>query len=107
MTRTIPAIGAKAPAFTLADGQGRKHSLSQHAGRKVVVYFYPKDDTPGCTLEGKDFRDRHADLRKLDVRVIGVSRDTPRIRTFSLPNFACWSRKSLPSNVQPGVSSFG
>jgi len=76
MTRTTPAIGAKAPAFSLADGQGRKHSLAQHAGRKTVVYFYPKDDTPGCTIEACDFRDNMERLAGRGVDVIGISPDS-------------------------------
>ena len=75
-TRTIPAIGAKAPSFTLPDSQGRKHSLAQHAGRKVVIYFYPKDDTPGCTLEACDFRDSMSRLTSRGIDVIGISPDS-------------------------------
>ena len=50
--------------------------LSAHRGRNVVVYFYPKDDTPGCTLEGQEFRDLHADFAKANTTVVGVSRDS-------------------------------
>ena len=65
--------GAKAPAFSLPDQDGRKHSLKDHAGRPVVIYFYPKDDTPGCTREACDFRDALPALGKSKAAVLGVS----------------------------------
>ena len=71
-----PTVGKKIPAFTVATTATPKLTSKDLAGRPYVLYFYPKDDTPGCTLEGKDFRDQHAKLAKLKVRVIGVSRDT-------------------------------
>ena len=67
--------GAKAPAFTLLDADGNKVSLSDFAGQKVVVYFYPRDDTPGCTKEACQFNDNLAQFRKLKVPVIGISPD--------------------------------
>ena len=71
----MPAIevGKKAPAFSLTDQAGRTHTLSQYAGRPVVLYFYPKDDTPGCTKEACDFRDSAAPLKKRKAVVLGVS----------------------------------
>ena len=71
-----PTVGKKIASFkvvTTADSELESRDL---LGRPYVLYFYPRDDTPGCTLEGKDFRDRHADFGKLDVRVLGVSRDS-------------------------------
>jgi peroxiredoxin Q/BCP len=71
-----PTVGKKIASFkvvTTADSALKSRDL---LGRPYVLYFYPRDDTPGCTLEGKDFRDRYADFGKLDVRVIGVSRDS-------------------------------
>ncbi len=66
--------GKKAPAFTLKDQAGVTHKLSQHAGRPVVLYFYPKDDTPGCTIESCDFQARLPQLAKLgDAVVLGMS----------------------------------
>ncbi|MEM0915147.1 MAG: thioredoxin-dependent thiol peroxidase [Planctomycetota bacterium] len=65
--------GKKAPAFTLADQAGTKHKLSDQKGKPVVVYFYPKDDTPGCTKEACQFRDLTADFKKAGVAVFGVS----------------------------------
>ena len=70
------AIDKKVPDFTLAATGEQKIKLSDLKGRHVVLYFYPKDDTPGCTLEGKDFRDRHDKLKKLKTVVLGVSRDS-------------------------------
>ena len=69
--------GKAAPAFTLQDAMGNDVSLSSFAGKNVVVYFYPKDDTPGCTKEACGFRDGWSDLKKLGVVVLGVSADSP------------------------------
>jgi len=71
-----PPVGKKVPAFTVATTATPKLTSQDLKGRPYVLYFYPKDDTPGCTLEGKDFRDLHADFAKLKVRVLGVSRDS-------------------------------
>jgi peroxiredoxin Q/BCP len=71
-----PTVGKKIAAFDVATTSSPKLTSKDLAGRPYVLYFYPKDDTPGCTLEGQDFRDRHADFGKLKVRILGVSRDT-------------------------------
>lgn len=71
-----PSVGKKITAFNVATTSSPKLTNKDLAGRPYVLYFYPKDDTPGCTLEGKDFRDEHAKFGKLGIRVIGVSRDT-------------------------------
>jgi peroxiredoxin Q/BCP len=68
--------GKAAPAFTLEDADGRKVKLSDFKGRDVVVYFYPKDDTPGCTKEACGFRDLWAQLKRAGVAVLGVSGDS-------------------------------
>jgi peroxiredoxin Q/BCP len=73
MTRL--AEGDRAPAFTLADQNGQKVALKDFAGQRVVLYFYPADDTPGCTKEACQFNDEFAAFKKLDVTVIGVSPD--------------------------------
>jgi len=65
--------GKKAPAFTLNDQDGKTHRLSDYAGRPVVLYFYPKDDTPGCTKETCDFRDNLREFKKSKAAVFGVS----------------------------------
>jgi thioredoxin-dependent peroxiredoxin len=67
--------GRKAPAFALPDQDGRIHRLRDYAGRPLILYFYPKDDTPGCTKEACGFRDAWDDLRALGVEVLGVSGD--------------------------------
>ena len=65
--------GRKAPAFSLKDQEGKTHKLSDYAGKPLVVYFYPKDDTPGCTKETCDFRDRLPQFKKGQAAVVGVS----------------------------------
>jgi thioredoxin-dependent peroxiredoxin len=70
-------VGAKAPAFTLTDQRGKKVKLSDFKGKRVVVYFYPKADTPGCTTQSCSLRDSMPDLKKLRAAVIGISPDIP------------------------------
>ena len=65
--------GVKAPDFELPDGEGRIWKLSELRGKKVILYFYPADDTPGCTVEACDFRDSHTDLEAAGFVVLGVS----------------------------------
>lgn len=65
--------GRRAPAFSLKDQEGRPHRLADYAGRPVVLYFYPKDDTPGCTAETCDFRDRLPQFKKSQAAVLGIS----------------------------------
>lgn len=67
--------GKAAPAFTLTDAGGEKVSLKDYKGKNVVVYFYPKDDTPGCTKEACGFRDLWKDIQKTGTVVLGVSPD--------------------------------
>jgi len=67
--------GQQAPEFSGADQEGNTVTLSQFAGKTVVLYFYPKDDTPGCTAEACDFRDNYAGLIARDIVVLGVSVD--------------------------------
>ncbi len=71
------AVGDKAPEFTLPASGGQTISLSEFKGKKVVLYFYPKDDTPGCTLEAKDFRDNIDAFEKCNTVILGASKDTP------------------------------
>lgn len=65
-----------APKFSLIDQDGKTHSLEQYQGQWVVLYFYPRDMTPGCTIEACSFRDATEDFKKLGVAVLGVSADT-------------------------------
>ncbi|MFY8149165.1 MAG: thioredoxin-dependent thiol peroxidase [Prochlorococcaceae cyanobacterium] len=83
-------IGDAAPAFTLPDQDGNPVSLSDFRGERVVLYFYPKDDTPGCTKEACNFRDQWDTLRSHGIRVLGISKDaagshTKFIAKYSLP----------------------
>jgi peroxiredoxin Q/BCP len=73
MARLEP--GTKAPAFTLEDQNGEKVSLRDFAGERVLLYFYPADDTPGCTKEACQFNDEITSFKKIGVRVLGVSPD--------------------------------
>ncbi len=66
----------KAPDFTLSDQNGKEHSLSDYLGHWVLVYFYPKDDTPGCTKEACSIRDNYPDFKKLKLDVLGISVDS-------------------------------
>jgi peroxiredoxin Q/BCP len=68
--------GAKLPAFSLPGDDGGTYGPADFAGRKLVLYFYPKDDTSGCTLEAKTFTDRLADFTAADTAVVGVSKDS-------------------------------
>lgn len=84
------APGAPAPAFELKDQDGKAHRLEDYRGRWVVLYFYPKDDTPGCTKEACNFRDDLPTLRNLGVQILGVSVDDVAshaafARKFGLP----------------------
>ena len=75
------SAGQRAPDFTLADESGKNHSLSDYRGRPVVLYFYPEDDTPGCTKEACAFRDDYSAYQEAGVAVIGVSPDSSNSHT--------------------------
>jgi peroxiredoxin Q/BCP len=68
-------LHTQAPDFSLQDQHGVTHTLSQYHGKKVLIYFYPKDDTPGCTTEACSFRDNYKELTKLGLVVLGISKD--------------------------------
>lgn len=72
----LPAVGAKAPDFDIEKDGGGKAKLADFRGRKLVLYFYPKDDTTGCTQEAKDFSALAADFEKAGATVVGVSPDS-------------------------------
>lgn len=113
--------GDKAPAFSLPDQDGAAVSLSDYAGRKVVVYFYPADDTPGCTKEACQFNDLLADFAALGVDVVGISPDGDeshrRFRTkyglgvrlasdpehLVMKRYGAWGEKTLYGRVSTGV----
>ena len=71
-------IGEKAPDFCLQDYQGKKHCLKDFRGKWIVLYFYPKDNTSGCTREAKEFTDAKNEFEKLNAVIIGISKDSPK-----------------------------
>ena len=74
--KTTGMLGKRVSDFSLAATGGTQFTLSAHRGSKLVLYFYPKDNTPGCTAEGADFRDLHHEFRRTAAEVFGVSRDS-------------------------------
>lgn len=114
-------VGTKAPAFTLPDKDGNPVSLSDFAGKKVVLYFYPKDNTPGCTRQACAFAAAYADFKTMDVAVIGVSKDSTAshqhfAEKHGLPflllsdpeltviqTYGVWQEKKLYGKVSMGV----
>ena len=113
--------GKPAPDFTLADQEGKKVTLSKLKGSPVVLYFYPKDDTPGCTKEACDFRDEFADYQKAGAVILGVSPDDSEshakfAKKFDLPfplladhekqvcdAYGVWKEKSMYGKTHMGV----
>jgi peroxiredoxin Q/BCP len=95
----MPAVepGGKAPAFSLQDQSGKTHRLTDYAGRPVVLYFYPKDDTPGCTREACAFRDALPDFKKGKAIVLGVS----ILDTASKGRFARKHKLNFPLLADP------
>lgn len=96
--------GNKAPALSLPGDDGATHSLAQHKGKAVVVYFYPRDDTPGCTTEACDFRDH---LKQLAAVVYGISRDSlashAKFKAKHQLNFTLLSDEDLAAHVAWGA----
>ena len=83
-------IGNLAPDFSLMGSDGKEHKLSDYKGKKVILYFYPKDNTPGCTTEACDFRDNIKEISNLNAVVLGISKDNLTshnkfIEKFNLP----------------------
>ncbi len=119
--RDLIPPGRSAPAFKLPDQQGKTHALRDYRGRWVVLYFYPRDNTPGCTAEACDFRDRHDALLGCDGVILGVSPDDPASHTlfadkYHLPfplladvdqtvcrKYGVWRRKTLYGREFLGV----
>ncbi len=113
--------GDKAPAFSAKDQNGKKVSLSEFKGKKVVLYFYPEDDTPTCTIQACNLRDNYALLRKNGFEVIGVSPNDEKSHKkfetkFSLPftlladpdhaiinKYGVWGEKQMFGNKYMGV----
>ena len=101
----------EAPDFSLRGDDGKTHTLRQHLGETVVVYFYPKDDTPGCTTEACDFRDNMHRLQDLSVRVYGISKDSiDSHEKFSAKhglNFALLSDPDMRTHAAYGADAGG
>jgi len=114
-------VGAKAPAFSLPDQSGKKISLADFKGKTVVLYFYPKDDTPGCTTEACTYRDEYSAFKKKGAVVLGISPDDESshakfAKKFSLPfslladeghktaeAYGVWVEKSMYGKKYMGV----
>ena len=113
--------GMKAPDFTLQDKDGRNVSLSDFAGKKVILYFYPKDNTPGCTRQAQAFSTAYEKFKRMNIEVIGISKDSAASHTkfaekYSLPfvllsdpelnaikAYGVWQEKKLYGKVNMGV----
>ncbi|MCW8848444.1 MAG: thioredoxin-dependent thiol peroxidase [Melioribacteraceae bacterium] len=114
-------VGKKAPAITLFDGNGKKRTLKEFLGSKVVLYFYPKDNTSGCTTESCDFRDVFPKFKKENAVIIGISPDSVEshkkfAEKFDLPfillsdeekkvleKYGVWKEKSMYGKKYMGV----
>ena len=121
MSRKIIAVGSKAPTFTLKDQNGRRVKLRDFLGKKIVLYFYVRDDTPGCTREACEFRNNIENLQKRKIVVLGVSPDTVESHkrfaekyglTFPLladegatvaKKYGIWTKKNLYGRTFHGV----
>lgn len=72
----MPHVHSRAPGFSLPDQDGKTHSLADYAGKWVLLYFYPKDDTPGCTIEACALRDQFKDFKSIGAAILGISTDS-------------------------------
>ncbi|HEU4388904.1 MAG TPA: thioredoxin-dependent thiol peroxidase [Blastocatellia bacterium] len=115
-------VGDKAPNFKTTDQNGKPVSLADYKGQKVILYFYPKDDTPGCTKEACGFRDAYAAFKKLKAAILGVSTDDEKshkkfVEKYSLPftlladtdkkivnGYGVWGEKSLYGKKYMGTN---
>lgn len=113
--------GDKAPAFALSDSAGNRVRLSDFAGKKVVLYFYPKDSTPGCTTEACEFRDLQAPFAEKNAAIVGISPDPPESHSkfaskYSLPfkllcdpthetaeKYGAWGEKNMYGKKSMGI----
>lgn len=93
--------GSTAPDFTLSDAQGQQVSLADFAGQQVIVYFYPKAATPGCTTEACDFRDSLNSLQGAGYQVVGISPDSPE----EIAAFAAQENLTFPLLSDPGAQT--
>jgi peroxiredoxin Q/BCP len=118
---SIPLKGSLAPDFTLLDQDGAVHTLSAYKGKRVLIYFYPKDDTPGCTKQACALRDAFPDFGKVDLVVFGISPDSVKSHAkfalkYELPfplladegkevvhEYGVWGRKKFMGREYDGV----
>jgi len=118
---TLLKTGDKAPDFSGKDQNGNAISLQQFAGRKLALYFYPKDNTPGCTTEACNLRDNYSDLKKKGYEIVGVSADSEKshqnfISKFNLPfplisdeekkiikDYGAWGEKKMYGKAYEGI----
>lgn len=114
-------VGDKAPDFSVKDQSGNEIKLSDYAGKRVVVYFYPKDNTPGCTAQACNIRDNYSDLEKEGIIILGVSADSEVshekfINKFDLPftlladvdkkmlnDYGVWGEKKFMGRIYDGI----
>ena len=114
-------IGARAPDFKLRNERGEQIKLSSFKGKRVILYFYPKDDTPGCTKQACGFRDNYATIQNADALVLGISPDSVEshakfIKKYSLPftllsdsdhvvaeKYGAWGEKSMYGKKYMGI----
>jgi thioredoxin-dependent peroxiredoxin len=117
-------IGDEAPDFAVRDQDGIVHKLADYRGRKLVIYFYPKDDTPGCTAQACNLRDNYYDLRQKGYEIIGVSVDDEKshqkfINKYELPftllsdtdkkmveDYGVWQEKSMYGRKYMGTMRY-
>jgi thioredoxin-dependent peroxiredoxin len=117
-------IGDEAPDFAVRDQDGIVHKLADYRGRKLVIYFYPKDDTPGCTAQACNLRDNYYDLRQKGYEIIGVSVDDEKshqkfIKKYELPftllsdtdkkmveDYGVWQEKSMYGRKYMGTMRY-
>lgn len=114
-------VGDQAPDFSVKDQSGNEIKLSDYAGKRVVIYFYPKDNTPGCTAQACNIRDNYSDLEKEGIVILGVSADSEAshqkfIDKFDLPfalladidkkmlnDYGVWGEKKFMGRVYDGI----
>ena len=114
-------VGTKAPSFSLPDQNGEIHTLEEYAGKKVILYFYPRDNTPGCTKQACGFGERYPQFMEKDAIVIGISKDSVKSHKkfkekYNLPftllsdpelqaiqAYDVWKEKKLYGKVSMGV----
>ena len=119
---SLLAVGTQAPEFTTTDQDGKTHTLSDFNGKKVILYFYPKDNTSGCTKEACAFRDNFAKFRQLNVEILGVSIDSEKshksfVQKYDLPftlladtdkrlveAYGAWGEKSMYGKKYMGTN---